>query len=350
MIPKSFNNALKSIALPISLLSTSMSMEPLTTSDSSSPNCQKMRLDPNNRPDGMKQNIGHSFAAICVHYGQQWVMAGRREYDILSKIVDKDNMTIDGFLKSKIFEGQKEFHILDIGAGNFKWGQHLAERINKFDSTPEDLQVHIYSVTGESYENEKITQNGKCKLYEFDCFNYESLNDEFRKRDLSLNNKIDLAVSSYAFYYMHDPIGNLQNVLNFLKPSNGLLFIDKGLIANFKLMDESKNTIQESIIPKYLYAALIESRINVLAFPDFEAFVMKKSIEDMIFLPFAYDNVAPMTPKSPGNRRCFDNPCPPDPLYIVASKTIIPELKRVKFNGDLTIYDELKKYNPNFHD
>lgn len=121
---------------------------------------------------------------------------------------------------------RKDFYFLDIGAGNFQWGEEIATFINREKDFHSDIVVHIINVRGESNEGEKVKTKGKCKIYNLGKFKIEELSEAFKDHELFLENKLDLIVSRYCFRHLVDPVGTFVQTYGLLRPETGLLLMD----------------------------------------------------------------------------------------------------------------------------
>ena len=104
------------------------------------------------------------------------------------------------------------------------------------------MTIHIIGIRGESNLDKAVTVLGQCKLYEFGQFQVETLSDEFQKRGLQLANKVDLAVSSWCFRHLTDPVGTFAQTYDLLRPKTGHLMLD-----GFFFLHEDEKMCDESI-------------------------------------------------------------------------------------------------------
>src|SRR5688572_3525899 len=79
--------------------------------------------------DSMKDDEGSSWY-YNGEYSDCYAMCGIDEYSLLAGLI-KNNPE------------QKEFYVLDIGAGKFGFGRGLAYFINNIKGLPEDIKIHI---------------------------------------------------------------------------------------------------------------------------------------------------------------------------------------------------------------
>lgn len=306
------------------------------------------KLDTKNRPIYVKESIDLAYNSLkemnMNHH--DWVYFGRDDYKILD--FQGDAATISGFLKSLIAKGQKEINILDVGAGNFSWGKHLANTINELLLDADNIHVNIISLTGESHKGEEVQQQGKCTVYNFGSFKIEDLNDELEKKGLYLNNNVDLAVSQLTFIHLVDPLGTLQKVVNLLRPYTGLLI--NGW-ANFNLKYEPQNSAEPvSLNPEsskfYFHRAILNMDLDFFAdMWKSEGYVIKKKTFEEICFPFAYDAMGQSVEKQMNSSRIT-----PNPSYLISEK-IANEVRDIplRLNANESILNELLEYNPNLY-
>ncbi len=179
------------------------------------------------RPESLKSRISNAFNDLVKQSSSEWGLngcanyhlCGVDEYSLMKKIIMQASLT------------QKTFYALDIGAGNFEWGQGLADYLDKQTDLPKDIKVHIIGVRGESYLGERVIETDRCKIYNLGAFKAEELFAEFQREGLDLENKVDLTVSHWCFRHLIDPVGTLAQVYNLLRPETGFLLVDGFLFA-----------------------------------------------------------------------------------------------------------------------
>ena len=212
--------------ISISLVSLNIAMFPTFSLDTLSTDCSQTQsierpLNPYERPDDLQKTINATYTSL-LSFPPQWNYNGSSSYGIMS--IDCADM-----LKSliKVSSNQKQFYVLDIGAGNFSWGNRTVDFINEQSDLPEDIIVHVISVTGENYGGQSVEKIGKCKRYNIDAFKiedlYKGLTQLMGQFDLNLLNNFDFIVSSYTFIHLHDPVGTFVQAYNFLRPEGGII-------------------------------------------------------------------------------------------------------------------------------
>lgn len=175
------------------------------------------------RTPDINESISKAFARISENSESQWgvfngdtaySIGGIQEHKLIRKIIQEAPPE------------NKDFYVLDIGAGNFEWGRTLAKYLNAEKDIPKDIKIHIIGIRGENNLDKAVTELGCCKLYEFGQFQVEKLQDEFQKRGLQLANKVDLIVSRWCFRHLVDPVGTFTQAYDILRPKTGHLLLD----------------------------------------------------------------------------------------------------------------------------
>jgi SAM-dependent methyltransferase len=179
-------------------------------------------LDWRERPEPLQQVISTAFDALVRQTESHWECNGEARYDTLG--INEHTL-----MKTAIQQAPKErkaFYALDIGAGNFQWCHALADFINNQADLPKDVTIHIIGIRGERYLGDQITTKGQCKIYSFGSFRVEELSNDFKKYDLDLTDRIDLAVSRWCFCHLADPCGTFVQTYDLLRPQTGFLILD----------------------------------------------------------------------------------------------------------------------------
>jgi hypothetical protein len=228
-------------------------------------------LNLSERPPAIQEACDQAFETVKGRTG--WgLYNGSDRYDLLGPI--KDHELIGALIRQITTEcpTQKEYTIIDIGAGGFQWGKAVAEYINR-EIRP-NLTVNIYSVRGESLKplswtpeeffkrfNEGVEklheyklahdedhdvftqkveklrdaiicpqmhtfEEGVCRIHNLGEFKVENIGTEFLKRGIDLHEKVHFAISHMCFTHLVDPLGTFLEVINLLAPSYGHAWID----------------------------------------------------------------------------------------------------------------------------
>lgn len=175
------------------------------------------------RPAEMQREIDQAFGRICNHSSSSWgFYNGDRAY-YLCGIDD------GGLLKTIIKEApptQRTFYALDIGAGNFQWGQAMADFINAQTDLRPDINIHIISVRGESSSEVSPIESGRCKRYNLGAFKIEELGAELVRNGLIIDEGLDLVTTRWCMRHLVDPVGLFTQTFNLLRPRSGLFLGD----------------------------------------------------------------------------------------------------------------------------
>ena len=174
------------------------------------------------RRSSLRNCINSAFDKIKNHHSSQWKFHnGSREYSLCSvKNYDLAKTVIQQAPKTR-----KDFYFLDIGAGNFQWGDGLADFLNEQTDLPKDIKIHIIGIRGEKNLQASTTDKGQCKIYNFGTFKIENLNEEFLKLGLNLTNKLDLVVTQWCMRHLADGVGTFLQTYNLLQPG-GFFLLD----------------------------------------------------------------------------------------------------------------------------
>lgn len=179
-------------------------------------------LDPSQRPDELKGTIQRSFKELSVTSGKNWRYQGEgSSYGIMHI----DPAELAHMLIKTAPKDQKDFYLLDIGAGVFGWSKGTANYLNQQTDIPDDVTIHIIGVTGENYGAPTIKQVGRCKIYNISAFNIEDIKQSFEDLGFDFNGKIDLVVSEFTFIHLHDAVGTFIQVYNLLRPDTGYILM-----------------------------------------------------------------------------------------------------------------------------
>jgi hypothetical protein len=175
------------------------------------------------RPDSLKDAISRAFNRIVGSYTSKWgAFNGNARYGLC----DVDEQALLKKIIQQAPAGQKEFYVLDIGAGNFEWSESMAANIEKQADLPPDIKVHILGIRGESYFGDRVVETDHCKIYYLGAFKVEELFEQFKRAGFDLENKIDLAVSQWCFRHLADPLGTAAQVYHLLRSKTGFFLVD----------------------------------------------------------------------------------------------------------------------------
>jgi len=198
-------------------------------------------LDWTQRSENLKQIIDKVFNKLSEQTGSGWGIyngdnnygiCGVNEYRLMKKIIQQADGT------------QKEFYALDIGAGNFQWCEGLAKFLDQQTDLSSDIKVHIIGIRGENYLGAEVVDTDRCKIYRLGAFKVENLFEQFKTKNLDIENKVDLAVSRWTLRHLVDPVGTSIQIINHcLRPLTSYFLLDGFffLTENDRLNDETHN-------------------------------------------------------------------------------------------------------------
>ncbi|HXW52479.1 MAG TPA: hypothetical protein VEL47_00110, partial [Myxococcota bacterium] len=260
----------------------------------------KAYLDVSKRDDLLKTLILDTFTEVAKSK-TGWIEGGKDVYYFLQAATSE---FITALIKDR--PEQKEFFLLDLGAGLFQWGDGMATAINKRKDLPADITVHILSVVGEDfgkdYSKESPERNGKCIVYKIGKFPIENLIEAFKEilPVLKLDPKsvmFDLIVSQWTFLHLIDPLGTLVQAYNLLRPTTGLMLMHGFPVffesAHLEQKPESSRALKESVVDAL---ALGNGPFLVYNNPNssepYVQFFMRRQDEQTLNLPLSYGSIA----------------------------------------------------------
>jgi hypothetical protein len=248
-------------------------------------------LDWRDRPEELRREIDRSFNNLATESGSNWSRNGSDFYTLLG--VAEEKLARNIITHSE----QKEFFFLDIGAGNFQWGDHLASFLNQCPDIANDVKIHLIGVRGERSLANEMTLEGKCHIYKFGAFKIEDLEQAFSSKGIDLCGKLDLIVTSWCFRHLADPLGTMVQAYNLLRPQTGLFFGD-GFF--YKLAGQSMDELDMFKCEANMINLLLNMKVPFLIHPDssmrrLNAFVFKKDNSAPLQLPLQYDGTESAT-------------------------------------------------------
>lgn len=290
-------------------------------------------LSQTQRTPEIKELIDNAFLELSCKMESNWTLRNGGEKYLLCNIDDQK------LVKQIIFSaksGKKEFYFLDLGAGGFEWGRALVDFLNSQNDFEDGLTFHIISTRGESNINQEITQIGHCFIYEFGNFKIEDLQSEFEKRNLYLNDKLDLIVSSYTLRHLIDPLTTYLQAYNLLAPYTGLL------LSEAPVFSINPQSIKESFTP-YINITNFIAILNLQQIPflmydhfqprDIKHFLVLKKDEKPLQIPFQYSHFYETRGFGDGNTLISFTPISDKFLHSLNYvSSITPQFKGYKFN------------------
>lgn len=172
------------------------------------------------RPQQIKEKIDESYENLAKSPASRWSFNGREKYHLL--YVDHTKLALYLIQRAK---DQQEFFFVDIGAGDFQWGDHLAKVINASKNIQAGMKIHIIGIRAEKYQEPEKKTEGKCTLYKMGHFKIETLEEIFPARGLKLEKRLDMIVTSCTLRHLVNPLGTLTQAYNLLR-SGGFIFFD----------------------------------------------------------------------------------------------------------------------------
>ena len=130
--------------------------------------------------------------------------------------------------------GQKEFVILEPGAGSFHAIEIIAKAINKATlegMLPNDISVTIIGTRAEPNLLNENTNIQNCDLYKLGNFKYENLLQAIHDKGFDhIIGKVDFIFSNYTWQHFYDWVGTLVDTYKLLKPLGIMMYHHKNLL------------------------------------------------------------------------------------------------------------------------
>lgn len=263
----------------------------IITQDTQELNKTPPKLNVEERPEELQSIIDSAFEAIAGDRSSRWgKYNGTAGYDMME--YSEENVLKNLILK--LPSTQDTFTCLDIGAGNFQWGDFILKYFSEQNDFPDHLRhIRIISMRGEKNLEQEISVNTKessqiqITKYNFGQFKIENLNEEFQKRNLELENQVDYIISRWCFRHLVDPVGTFQQAYNLLKPNQGIFMgdgfyfsmndIDIDSAANEQFLQLLSSTTAPFLTMYYQVAGSLDS------------FVLKRRNDTPLAFPVAYN-------------------------------------------------------------
>ncbi|NGX47084.1 MAG: hypothetical protein K1000chlam3_00453 [Chlamydiae bacterium] len=252
------------------------------------------------RPKEIQSTITRVFEKLATDTFSNWgLFNGTDEY--LTCGIFEQNL-----LKKMILRApdQQDFYVLDIGAGNFQWGDSLLNFFQEEKEIPSDVTVHVISMRGESHRGQVETKYGRHKGYNFGSFKIEELEAELENRGLFLGKCVDLIVSKWCFRHLVDPTGTFAQAYNLLRPKSGLILMD----GFFYLYEKGHSSNDESSYER-TFDFLLDARVPFLISNygricrSLPQFVLKRADEKPLQLEMEYAGMVSCNNKQVGSYR-----------------------------------------------
>ncbi len=262
-------------------------------------------LNPLDRPEEVKLLQDKVFENIAFRVESSWTYNGESLYHMGA--ID-ERLLITYLVKSA--PQQKEFYLLDIGAGNFQWGKSMAEYINQAETISLDKTFHIISVRGErnlaTERRYKGTQTGKCILYELGEIKIEDLEQELERHGLAVKDKLDVIVSRWSLRHLIDPLGTFKQAYDLVRPQKGFLLMDGFFFVYDDFIYDEKEMNEERLVNyddgydklvghfnKKLHTLLVQAGVKCLRFyyslgRSTDHFIIQRKSNEPLSLPVQY--------------------------------------------------------------
>lgn len=316
-------------------------------------------LNPSQRPDEIRKLIQETAA----HYAQVKPLENKKDStdtrdtgtrwnfngtDFMGiRLIDADDFT--KFLIKTAPPEQKDFYLLDIGAGDFSWAKKMAKYLNQQQDLAEGITIHIVSVTGEDYGPFVMEEMGRCKIYNIGKFAIENMNENFEKLGFHFDGIFDLIVSRYTFIHLHDPVGTFVQACNLLKPKRGFMMLDwipvlfendisKGKKSYLQIDNANKALVRLLEMTKYPYLITQGSMGNSISF------ILWRSDEHSVAPPLSYKGTIGLTPFNSFKKQTTY-------FAVTEPEHVLPEINwfdnHYTFLGDKNLYELIyKDYTP----
>ncbi len=240
-------------------------------------------LDWSKRPENIQLNVNRSYKSIKNDTKSQWgYFNGDASYS-MCRIDER------GLLKNIIRNApstQREFHVLDVGAGNFQWIDAMARIVNEELDLPEGIKVHLIGIRGERYNGAETVENGRCVLHYLGHFKIEEMLKKFPKRKLFLENSLDLVLSRWCFRHLTDPVGTFAQLIGLIRKSG--YFLGDGF---YYLLQE--NIEANCLMIDLLFDAKVRFlMIDYTVGHSLNQFILQRADENPCQLPMSYQGVS----------------------------------------------------------
>jgi hypothetical protein len=278
------------------------------------------------RPVLLKEAIQEAFHSLSCQSRSTWTYNGdEKEYNLLSI---NQYQLLKHIIQSN-YPKQKNFTVLDIGAGNFSVNAQLLKELLEDKTLPDDIEVHLVGVRGEHLEKAskssffqttregpdvKMIHQGRFYQYNIGGFSIENIVDEFdvlSENGFPLDprkNKIDFIFSSFTFIHLVDALGTFLQAYSLLKPTSGYFLSDGFYFAlpqedDPKRPGKSDNYLLDAAYLDFdvcsdinLYWLLNVANVPYLINGQSEsgslnAFLLRRPDDKLLAIPLAYESM-----------------------------------------------------------
>ncbi len=246
------------------------------------------------RPKSIKQTIEQLFKerteeTININkfgfYGtEDYSFAGINPKDIITGLINtKDNIII-----------------VDVGAGNGKWGKTVLEHIKTMKEENPKLffnkKIDIYSLTGESLKtiyglageilisgNQKITKtiDENIKHHLLGKIEIENISETTIGK--ILKDKVDLIVSRYCFMHLCDAPGTIIQLRDLLIPKKGIMAAD---LASIDMANKKGDLVSSYLSPHYFLLTFSDPFVIQRSEPGIH-FVLKRGNNQSVAIKYS---------------------------------------------------------------
>jgi hypothetical protein len=312
--------------------------------------CHSMEAIDDNRPAAVKKLIKEAYTKVASFESSKeksanWIYNGVPLYKLCS--------VNEQLLLMKLIQEnpeQKEFYVLDVGAGDYIWVDSFANFINeqrKNGFIKDDIVFHIAGVGGEKFTNvEKQIYTG-IWTYKYGQFKIEEINEGIKETALD-NKKFDIIISRMTLRHLIDPAGSFIRIYNLLGQNRFFLF-DK---FHFLYEDETINKYNDLVPLEHMISFLKSLSIPFL-FSNWcskctlfsQGFIVKKpKDQDEVKLPWSYHPHEHVNSHSQFNSASgvlirFNAPAD----QRLDNKSIDDKANSEIIYGDQSLYDDLNK-------
>jgi hypothetical protein len=292
------------------------------------------------------------------------VFNGNPHYHMLGQI--KDHELVVQLIRECPAD-QKEFNILDIGAGQFQWGDALADYINT-EIDPPKLMVNIFSVRGEPLDLEEVSKpetpnfyindpnsvcilKKACLIHHLGAVKIEEIGSELSDRWIKPN--MHFVITHMCMPHLVDPLGTFAQILTLLEPGKGYAWMDSGYFV-LEMDGKKFEADQEHLLQLMTETHTAFLRTRSLS-RNAGSFLLKRKGETPPELQLQYTGVqADRKIRGASSQlTCFrrDIPLPPlsfsSPEKVETTLTEEPQFKLLEdpaaFIGDRALFEWLQK-------
>jgi SAM-dependent methyltransferase len=229
-----------------------------------------------------------------------WTINGASSY----KLCDIDETGLLEALIRGAPTSQKDFYVLDIGAGNFQCASHLAAFVNSLKGLAPDITIHIISTRAEGDESTDpkkeispravVIKSGRCIQYNCINFNVEKCSTELDKLGMHIEGRVDLALSRWCLRHLADPTGAFSQVFNLLRPQTGTFIFDGFFLLHEG--DSCKSYLDSEMPNSHMVQLMLDTGAPFLMQPwsdgrSLNRFVLKRPDDMCCPLPMKYEGI-----------------------------------------------------------